>query len=613
MMKEKESFDAWKKATEEENSRIRQIAKGVNLKLKEHQKTIESQKESIEKLSAEKEALLNASKETSAASKEAAELKQKIVKMEKDAESVKTELLGANSRNDRLREKLREFQTIIRELRSKEKSLTEQLAAATKVAPAPVAPPASETQKDTALTDKSELTSRAEHDLPVKDTTPMRKTTLTSTILIPEVPRDGFKYGPSASLLVEAAGKKEETHATEAPALPNQQARESVQFFASSLRPSATPFVPSNIPEPKKSSVSSTSQADAEAKSPSVAQTAQVTSPKNPPQLEVKSARRLSGEKKEMSLKDKLLEKKRQLEAAKKAAEEKKRKLEAEKVSKDDKNIDDQNDHALKKHKVDKVSDTISSSETSKVEEKPAKESKREGTELMEIQEQQAIANLYTALIPSAVTDVAGDVPAKSDDGTKLTTSVVSESHEQDQPSFDVIETIVEETGGAMEEDGEKMEDEAITANEETNKVSETVSGAIPQDSAPIFATNASHTTAFLPVSTVAPPAPFVNTGLPASSGGAFLDIKPPGTTDTPPVFTFGTTTSIVLPTPSIQQPALSPFGAFGSSTSSHFGSVFGGVQSRPLFSAPSEPSIEEKEGEKMDDEEDETHMDAND
>jgi nucleoprotein TPR len=612
MIKEKESFDAWKKATEEENIRIRQIAKNVNLKLKEHQKTIESQKESIDKLSAEKVALLNASKETSAASKEAAELQQKIVKMEKDAESAKTELLGANSRNDRLREKLREFQTIIRELRSKEKSLTEQLAATAKVAPAPTAPLAHEIQKDSTVANKSEPPARAELEVSVRDTTPMKKTTMSSTIVIPDVPRDGFKYGPSVSLLVEATAKKVESHASEAPSLPNQPTIESAQLSASSLRPSATPFVPSNIPEPEKSSISTASGGDAESKTRSVPQTAQTTPQKLSHLSEGKTARRMSGEKKEMSLKDKLLEKKRLLEAAKKAAEEKKRKLEAEKVSKDDKSTDSQNDQAMKKHKAESASDTITSSQVTKVEEKSSEESKREITELVESKEQQGESKVDEALIFPAATGIAVSEPAKHDDDTKLEPSAATEGQEQSESPFDVIENVAEESAGAMEDDGEIMEEEAVTAAE-TEKKTETITGIIPQAAADPFAPAAGHTTAFLPAAVVAPSAPFASTGFPASSGGAFLDMKPPGTTDTPPIFTFGTSSSIVLPTPSIQQPALSPFGAFGSSTSSHFGSVFGGVQSRPLFSAPSEPIIEGKEGEKMEDEEDEAHMDAND
>jgi phage shock protein A len=48
------------------------------------------------------------------------QLKLAIGKMENKAKSAKTELNGANSRIERLRGKLHEFQTVIRDLRAKE-------------------------------------------------------------------------------------------------------------------------------------------------------------------------------------------------------------------------------------------------------------------------------------------------------------------------------------------------------------------------------------------------------------------------------------------------------------------------------------------------------------
>ena len=80
-----------------------------------------------------------------------------------------------------------------------------------------------------------------------------------------------------------------------------------------------------------------------------------------------------------------------------------------------------------------------------------------------------------------------------------------------------------------------------------------------------------------------------------AGSSASFLNIKPPGSSTAPPVFSFGTTSSITLPTPSLPAPlASSPFGAFGSSTPTFgsFGSVGGGAggpssTSLSLFGSP--------------------------
>jgi hypothetical protein len=68
---------------------------------------------------------------------------------------------------------------------------------------------------------------------------------------------------------------------------------------------------------------------------------------------------------------------------------------------------------------------------------------------------------------------------------------------------------------------------------------------------------------------------------------GSFLNIKPPGTSTAPPVFSFGTASSITLPTPSLPAPAASsPFGAFASST----GATFGSFGSTPGSSMPALP-----------------------
>lgn len=79
-----------------------------------------------------------------------------------------------------------------------------------------------------------------------------------------------------------------------------------------------------------------------------------------------------------------------------------------------------------------------------------------------------------------------------------------------------------------------------------------------------------------------------------SSSGSApFLNIKPPGSSTAPPVFSFGATGSITLPTPSLPAAAASassPFGAFGGGPSapSAFGSSFGGGGGGPLLSSAS-------------------------
>lgn len=73
-----------------------------------------------------------------------------------------------------------------------------------------------------------------------------------------------------------------------------------------------------------------------------------------------------------------------------------------------------------------------------------------------------------------------------------------------------------------------------------------------------------------------------------ASTGsGSFLNIKPPGSSTAPHVFSFGATSSITLPTPSLPVPATaSPFGAFGSSSVTSFG-TFGAAPPASMSALP--------------------------
>jgi nucleoprotein TPR len=125
-----ESHKLWQKTTEEENTRIRNIAKNLKNQRIEMQQKVEAQKLEIEQLIAEKASMSNVASVESSTQKDIEQLKLAIGKMENKAKSAKTELNGANPRIERLRGKLHEFQTVIRDLRAKEASLTEQSAAA---------------------------------------------------------------------------------------------------------------------------------------------------------------------------------------------------------------------------------------------------------------------------------------------------------------------------------------------------------------------------------------------------------------------------------------------------------------------------------------------------
>jgi len=168
MEEEMETQNAWKKATEQESTRMRTFAK--NLKAQS-----DKQKKEIESLNQEKQKLLKSSANASAVVTERDDLKTKVQKLLAEAESTKTQLEGSNSQNEKLRETLRKFKKENTELKATNVSLQQEppskpVSAAMEAAPAAPAPPLSTTQPA------------------AKDVTALH---------LPKVPAEGFRFGPN--------------------------------------------------------------------------------------------------------------------------------------------------------------------------------------------------------------------------------------------------------------------------------------------------------------------------------------------------------------------------------------------------------------------------------
>lgn len=175
--KEKESLKEWKTTMEKENTRIREIARRFKQSITEHAGTIESQKKEIAKLNDEKTKLAKVSAESSDLTKERDDLKEKLAKQEKEFQSTKTELEGANNMNGRLRDRLRQFQSQIKELKKVQ-------AAAANSAPGTATLPAQ--AKDETVQEKRS---------PQTQATAAEEATKKP----PEMPQGGFKFGPSST------------------------------------------------------------------------------------------------------------------------------------------------------------------------------------------------------------------------------------------------------------------------------------------------------------------------------------------------------------------------------------------------------------------------------
>ncbi|GAX28927.1 nucleoprotein TPR [Fistulifera solaris] len=497
MEEEKESLNAWKKATEEESVRIRNIAKNLNQKAREQKALIDEKTKEIERLAAENEKLSNIKVSNAKILEEHQELKTTVDKLKREAASHKTQLDGANEQNNRLRETLRKFQSTIRELKDSEKKLSDQLAAL--------------------------KSSSADHEVSTEALKPSsnpdsEKHAEVLEERLPMIPEDGFTFGPSdgtreTQQLVESK-KRSPLRAEAEVYTPGKNTSE--------LKPQVLSTT-GDVPSKNKSSEATTR--DAVPDSALAGSEAEIPKP----------TRRMSGEKKELSMKEKLIEKKRKLEEAKL----RKRKLEIE--ASQNAQSDPSNDHEKRAKTGDAPGSSLDSSNAELRKTEPDKKSlvldaqeqgedddvtKKVDVEQSEPMSDSADASKMDLLVaPPASTNI----PAFGSGGSLSFNTVTT-------PIFSSSTATAPSVGGKQE--GE-------------------------QDEAPTFA----------------------NPVFGGGSSTSFLDMKPPGSSSSVS-FSFGTS-SFKLPTPAQPgpAPATSPFNAFGSGTNP-FGS-FGSSNvpiSQPLF-----------------------------
>ncbi|GAX16077.1 nucleoprotein TPR [Fistulifera solaris] len=503
MEEEKESLNAWKKATEEESVRIRNIAKNLNQKAREQKSLIDEKTKEIETLTAENEKLLNTKVSNAKILEEQQELKTTVDKLKREAASHKTQLDGANEQNNRLRETLRKFQSTIRELKDNEKKLSDQLAAL---------------KSSSAGLDVSTHASKAPSNMDSGKQAEVLEERL------PVIPEEGFTFGPSdgtseTQQLVETK-KRSPLRAEAEVYTPGKSTSEQMPQVLSAT---------GDMPSKNKSSQPSTSDA--------VPDTAIAGSEADIP----KPTRRMSGEKKELSMKEKLIEKKRKLEEAKL----RKRKLEVE--ASQNAQSDLPNDQEKRAKTGDAPETSLESESDNKMLILDAQKQGEEGDGTKKIDAEQneptsdsADASKMDLVVPPPDSTI---VPAFGSGGSLSFNTVAP-------PIFGSSTATEPSVGGAQE----KKQDEAPTlAN-------------------PVFG---------------------------GGSSTSFLDMKPPGSSSSVS-FSFGTS-SFKLPTPAqpAPAPASSPFNAFGSGTNP-FGS-FGGSNvsiTQPLFDSQVNEKKDETENE---------------
>ncbi|KAL7561603.1 hypothetical protein ACA910_004191 [Epithemia clementina (nom. ined.)] len=508
LMKEKATQEKWKETLDAENKRIREIARNLNQKQREQKAQLEEKNKEIENLKAEKESLAGNSVKEASLTKERDELKEKLLRLEKRTSSVETELEGANKRNDNLRERLRQFQMAIRDLKNKEQTLTNELSAA-RLATAGTseqntkAPqetnPRAQVETSPARKEKQEIAEKAlDGDSKMQG----------ETTAVPTVPDGGFSFGPSPSNLDNAA-----------------EDGKSLDVQDGSIKTVLRPDAPQFEPKEKIENI------DAKARSA--------------------IKRQASGETMELSVKEKLMAKKRKLAAA------------------------------LSKHKLLEA---------------------RKVPDLSEVEDSQEVKQLDQSDSIQGSVEIGSTQDVSQSDGEALSTADKAPEAEEAPIQSATMENnniTAEQVAGVDTE----MEGSTAASNMDKNKgESNLEKGTKPENTAVPSSAGSSVANPYASNNPFGSNNPFASAAAPtfgepstsAASGlfgsGGFLNMKPPDSSSSPPSFSFGKS-SITLPMPALKAPPPSPFNTFAAG-SSYKGSSggFGETQpfaSHPLFGTP--------------------------
>jgi len=574
-----------KTTAEEETKRIRTLASRASSQLSQNKQMVESQKKAIAKLTAEKDALLKSQKE-SASKKDLEELREKILKLEKERDSSTNQLKLSTTMNGKLRDRLRQFQKTMIDLRKEKEMRSKQLAEAQSIVEQKkaVAAKAVATLREkkgaseiavgnNSTTAASVPTEPMTKDIPAKGkvAAPVSKETTANAAsstdsnmvtekkeekqILPKVPSGGFKFAPSKTTTTASAGsillkKKSQT----------ESGKKEILTISKNKTPLAGP-------------PSSEEKADGEAKTDKEL----VSSPKRP----LAPKRRTSTETKEMSLKDKLMEKKRKLIELKKAKEAR---------------LEDSNDQeSFSVEPISKRNKTESGIDKETTTSKPQDNS------------------TTTSLNPKVAAFVP-NVTVLKEAAAKMTAKVAS-------PDNNPTKGVPNEDCELKESEGKPLEGQTSTLNSPGSssgnvfgggtKASASFGSGFGSGSTATFGKSSGFGSVATGFGSSAAPSgkstfafgskkpsttPSSN---PTFGGAAFLNIKPPGkSSGTAPQFSFGNSgSSITLPTPSATapNPKLNMFNAFSSPTASQpFGTQ---VTAKPLFGTTKEKK-EEEDGE---------------
>lgn len=584
-----------KTEAETDGKRIRALASRVSKELTQHKNLVETHKKAVAKLKTEKEALVTAQKD-GASKKEVDEVTAKLKKLEQERATEKIQLTGAQGMNEKLRERLRQFQKTIVDLKKKDVAVSKELKeakeqlekqqtdskktadapAAVAAAPTPAAAPA---PAEKAAPPKAvDPPAAAEKAMSVEVAVAKK----VEKVAVAKVPAGGFNFAPSpepakTTPAVSKAAPTKPQPSKKRPAESPEETSEAKKAKAPDAKEAA------NEPEKKP------------AAPPSEKASGETTTPSKPAM-----ERRGSGEARESSMKEKLLEKKRKL-----ALLQQKKKEMLEKASAD---------QVTKKAKVD---------EEKSEEEAPALE--------MSASKESMVSEATAASVPAAEAEEGeeGEVEAKDeskveakdetkDEGKTSESQEKPEDTEKANPTglsataapfnpFGGAKSVQPAFGSLAASSGTTVGFGQLSSSGGSSQVAQSPTGFGAQSSTGFGAKASGFGSGF----GSAPAAggsifgakkaedtkgtPATASGFGSGGGGAFLNMKPPGSSTMTPQFTFGSSSSITLPTPTNPLPQTTMFNAFSSPNPN------ASFSAKPLFGAP---PVEAKEEEKPDEKE---------
>jgi hypothetical protein len=626
---EKAQLTVEKTKAEDEQKRIRVIAVRQSKEIKESKALAETHKNTIAKLTSEKEALATSSTKDASLSKEVTQLKGQLTKLQSERESEKTQLEGANTINDKLRERLRQFQKKISESVKKEADLALQLkeaqaevekqkkALAEAATSATVGPSFTDPPVEVALSNAPRASttvstpSSIEVDLsgkgaddkadtavkPPAPETPAESVpkAMEAKKQVPKVPAGGFKFGPSdpagdaeraqTPAASEPPKPVESSFPQAAPAPAKKPVETSVPPVAAAVAKKRPASTEEAGPEKKKTVISVEKEdAPADAAAADIGKEQAVADENVGENSEAQKpaiGRRMSGEKKELSFKEKLLERKRKLaeamERIKKAEFTKRSKMEEQAKAEDVEGGADVSEQ------IAEVVPVVATAATEKGSEEPPV---GKGEDDITANESGAVMEDDGGGEGTDIVEglgLSGDFSEQESDVASFTPPPPASSAALFGSSSNVNPFGVTSFGQAGGTSVFGMSSGFGTG-------SATTFGAVPLGGGAGFG--------------VAPSGfggDSFTLASPFGGGGALLNMIPPGSSTAPPQFSFGSSSSITLPMPAQKPPANALFSAFTTSQRQYSS---GGVVAIPLFGPTTSNDKPDEEG-KMNDDDD--------